>query len=82
MAADPKNRLTSLATTFGKGGHVDEEADTEPAPASGADVSEYGAAFDSFANAVGIPENKKAAAQAALKQFVSACMREDSGIEE
>ncbi len=86
MAFPPKPKksaLTSLASAFGKGGGADEaEADAAPeAPASGLEVSEYGAAFDAFANAIGIPEDKKAAAQAALKQVVSACMR-DGGDEE
>lgn len=36
----------------------------------------HGAAFDSFAKAAGIPAESQARAQAALKTFVRACMRE------
>lgn len=34
----------------------------------------HGAAFDAFARAAGIPADRKASAEKALKQFVYACM--------
>lgn len=39
-------------------------------------MSGHEAAFNSYANAVGIPEDKRPAAMAALKQFVQSCMGE------
>jgi len=60
----------------------DEEDAPESEPDMG-DMSAHDAAFDSFADAVGIPEEKRASAGAALKQYVRACMQEyGSGTEE
>jgi hypothetical protein len=50
----------------------EEPGDEEP--------SAEGAAFRSLANAIGIPGPKRAAAQAALSQFVKSCM--DKGYNE
>ena len=51
----------------------DEAGDTEEMmmPKSG-----HEAAFQSFANALSIPPEKRAKASAALKSFVQSCMRE------
>ncbi len=73
-----KSALTSLAVSFGKGGGKDE-AEIDAAPESSPDdLTGYGAAFESLASALNIPSDKQAAAKAALKQFVSACMSEES----
>ncbi len=65
-----------VAIAFGK-----KKPTAEPGVAEGYDEEEtdttgHGAAFESFASAVGIPPEGKAKAQAALKQFVRSCMQE------
>lgn len=56
----------------------EEEYDLESDPdEADDDTSDSGMAFASFADALGIPEEKRPGAEAALKQYISACTRGD-----
>ncbi len=58
------------------GGKPDEadEADDEAAEAE--ESSGHGVSFDALANALGIPQEKRASARAALKLFIKSCVRD------
>jgi hypothetical protein len=62
----PKSDPTESETTLDNEPDDDED-DTDDA---------HSAAFDVFASAVGIPEERKASAMSALKQFVQSCTRD------
>lgn len=65
----PEKKSMIVAIGVGK---PKAEGDEDAAPESSEDPGAT-AAFDAFASAAGIPEEKKAAAMSALKAFISCC---------
>ena len=81
--SDAKKAKSSLvAIAFGA---PDPKKKSSPdAPVAGEDSGgdAHAAAFASFADAMGIPPEKRARAQAGLKQFVKSCMESGYADEE
>lgn len=86
MKGKPHGALVALLAAgrpkAGGGEEDEEDYDQSEDDEMGEGLSEHDSAFASLANAMGIPEEKRGSAKAALKQFVRACMREYGSEEE
>lgn len=77
---------STIALMVGKGPKLPKPGESEPPSDSETTLDNepddddtddaHSAAFDVFASAAGIPEERKASAMSALKQFVQSCTRD------